>query len=139
VVSINEIRNLYEYKKHMKKIYRPSEHTHAPLSGAQEINGLVFVSGQIHLNVSGQLEGDTIEEKFDAVIANVKKILAEAGLTLDDVIRVHLYLTDLKELPALNKVYPTYFRHPLPARTAVGVSALPLGASVEMDVIAVRP
>lgn len=122
----------------MKKTYRSSENTAAPLSGAQEVNGLVFVSGQIHMNSEGKLEGNSIEEKLDVVISNVKKILDEAGLTLDDVIRVHLYLTDLSELPALNKVYTNYFQHPLPARTAVGVVALPLGASLEMDVIAER-
>lgn len=122
----------------MRKVYKSSENTNAPLSGAQEVDGLVFVSGQIHMNASGQLEGSTIVEKFDVVISNIKKILEEAGLTLGDVIRVHLYLTDLKELPELNKIYPNYFQHSLPARTAVGVSALPLGASLEMDVIAAR-
>ncbi|MCR4327945.1 MAG: Rid family hydrolase [Patescibacteria group bacterium] len=122
----------------MKKSYISSETTGAPLSGAYEANNFIFVSGQIHMNFSQQLEGITIEEKFDIVISNVKKILGEAGLSLSDIIRVHLYLTDLKELPALNKVYLNYFQHPLPARTAVGVVALPLGASLEMDVIAVR-
>ena len=122
----------------MKKAYISSEITGAPLSGAYEANNFVFVSGQIHINSSKQLEGKTIEEKFDVVISNVKKILDEAGLSLDDIIRVHLYLTDLKELPTLNKVYLNYFQHPLPARTAVGVSSLPLGADLEMDVIAVR-
>lgn len=122
----------------MKKIYKSSESTNAPLSGAQEVDGFIFVSGQIHINTSGQLEGSTIAEKFDVVISNVKKILDDAGLTLDNVIRVHLYLTDLKGLPELNKVYLNYFKHPLPARTAVEVSALPLGASLEMDVIATR-
>ncbi len=122
----------------MKKVYGSSEKTTAPLSAAQEANGLVFVSGQIHLNSAGKLEGSTIEEKFDLVIANVKRILKEAGLTLADVIRVQLYLTDLWQLPALNKVYTNYFQHPLPARTAIGVAALPLGASLEMDVIAAR-
>lgn len=122
----------------MKKAYRSSEITSAPLSGAQEANGFVFVSGQIHLNISGQLVGDSIEEKLEAVILNITRILEEAGLTLEDVIRVHLYLTDLSQLPSLNKVYGNYFKHPLPARTAVGVSALPLGASLEVDVVAVR-
>ena len=123
----------------MKKIYKSSESTNAPLSGAQEVNGLVFVSGQIHINSAGQLEGDSIEEKFDIALSNVKKVLNEAELTLENVIRVHLYLTDLSELPALNKVYANYFQHPLPARTAVGVRALPLGATLEIDVIAARP
>ncbi|MBI5156212.1 hypothetical protein HZA45_02970 [Candidatus Peregrinibacteria bacterium] len=122
----------------MKKVYKSSEGTDAPLSGAIEVDGMIFVSGQIHLNSAGQLEGNTIEEKFGVVILNVQKILKEAGLTLDDVVRVHLYLTDLSELPALNKVYVTYFKQPLPARTAIGVSALPLGANLEMDVVASR-
>ena len=122
----------------MKKVYKSSENTNVPLSGAQEVDGLVFVSGQIHMNSTGQLEGNNIEEKFDVTILNIKKILNEAGLTLKDVVRVHLYLTDLTELPALNKVYTNYFKHPLPARTAIGVSALPLGASLEMDLVASR-
>lgn len=90
------------------------------------------------MDASGQLVGNSIEEKLDTIISNVKKLLGEASLTLDDVIRVHLYLTDLSQLPALNKVYVNYFKYPLPARTAVGVSTLPLGASLEMDVIAAR-
>ncbi|MFA6437381.1 MAG: Rid family hydrolase [Candidatus Paceibacterota bacterium] len=122
----------------MKKIYRSSKTITAPLSGAYEVNGLVFVSGQIHIDATGQLVGNSIEEKLGAVISNVKKLLEEASLTLDDVVRVHLYLTDLNQLPELNKAYVTYFKHPLPARTAVGVSTLPLGASLEMDVIATR-
>ena len=122
----------------MKKVFRSSETTTAPLSGAYEVNGLVFVSGQVHIDATGQLIGNSIEEKLDAVISNVKKLLEEAGLTLDDVIRVHLYLTDLTQLSTLNKAYMTHFKHPLPARTAVGVSALPLGTSLEMDVIATR-
>ena len=122
----------------MKQIYFSSEKTGAPLSGAAESNGLIFLSGQIHLGPSGKLEGNTIEEKFAIVMGNISKILAEAGLTLADVIRVQIYLTNLGELPSLNKVYPTYFSHPFPVRTAIGVSALPLGASLEIDVIASR-
>ncbi len=122
----------------MKKVYLSSELSGAPLSGAYEANGLIFVSGQIHMNSEKKLEWENIEERFALVIANVKAILTEAWVTLEDVIRVHLYLTDLGELPALNQVYLKYFSHPLPARTAVWVSALPLDASIEMDVIAVR-
>lgn len=121
----------------MKKVYVSSEKTGAPLSGAIEVNGLVYVSGQIHIS-QGQLLGDTIEEQFEVAINNVKNILAEAGLSLDDVIRVQLYLTDLNQLPALNKVYSNYFKHPLPVRTAIGVTALPLNARLEIDVIAAR-
>jgi 2-iminobutanoate/2-iminopropanoate deaminase len=122
----------------MKKAYFPSDKTGAPLSGAVEAGGLMFVSGQIHLNQEGKLEGETIEEKFDVAIGNVKRILAEADLSLSDVVKVKLFLTDLSQLPALNKVYGDYFDHPLPARTAIEVTKLPLGASLEIDVIAGR-
>jgi len=122
----------------MKKVYQSSETNTAPFSGVYEANGFIFISGQVHIDTSGQLIGNTIEEKLDAVILNVKKLLEEAGLSLNDVIRVYLYLTDLTQLSALNKSYVKYFKHPLPARTAIGVSALPLGASLEMDVIALK-
>ncbi len=97
----------------------------------------MFVSGQIHMD-EGALAGETIEEKLDIAIRNVQKVLAEAGLTLDDVIKVELFLTDIRELPALNKAYPNYWKHPFPARTAVGVQALPLGASLEIAAVASR-
>lgn len=122
----------------MKRVYISSEKTTAPLSGAYEVGELVFVSGQIHVDASGQLVGDSIEEKLEAIISNVKKVLGEAELTLEDVVKVQMYLTDLSWLPNLNKAYVNYFKQPLPARTAIGVAALPLGASLEMDVIAAR-
>ena len=122
----------------MKKVYLSSEISGAPTSGAIEVGGLVFVSGQIHADENWKVIGETIEEKFDIAIKRVQKILGEAGLTLADVVRVHLYLTNIGELPALNKVYGNYFAHPLPARTAVGVQSLPLGATLEIDVIAAR-
>lgn len=121
----------------MKKFYRTSESTNAPLSGAVEVGDLVFVSGQIHWE-NGVLVGENIQEKFVQVMKNITDILKEAGLTIDDIVRVHLYLTDLSELKELNEVYMKTFKHPLPARTAVGVVSLPLGASLEMDVIASR-
>ncbi len=122
----------------MKKVYLSSETSGAPLSGAVEVGDLVFVSGQIHADENWKLIGTTIEEKFDATIKRIEKILSEANLKLADVIRVHLYLTNLAELPALNKVYGNYFSHPLPARTAVGVQSLPLGATLEIDIVAAR-
>ena len=123
----------------MHNAYRSSEHSTAPLSGAREANGFVFVSGQVHLDETGKLGGASIEEKLEIVMTNVKSILQEAGLGLEHVVSVRLYLTDLSQLPALNKAYMRYFSHPLPARTSIGVAALPLGAGLEMDAVAVRP
>ena len=110
----------------------------APLSGAVEANGFVFVSGQIHLDEQGFLAGNNIEERFEITVSNVKKVLQEAGLTLEDVVSVKLYLVNLDLLPNLNEVYMRHFPHPLPARTAIEVTGLPLGASIEMDVVAVH-
>ncbi|HVY72806.1 MAG TPA: RidA family protein [Candidatus Paceibacterota bacterium] len=122
----------------MKKAYGSSEFSTAPLSSAQEIEGLIFVSGQIHADKNLNLIGETIEERFTAVMANIERILVEAQLTNTDIIQARLYLTNLDELPALNEIYKQYFKHPLPARTAIGVSKLPLGASLEIEVIAAR-
>ncbi len=122
----------------MKKVYLPSDTINAPLSGAYEINGLVFVSGQVHADTDWKLHGQTIEEKLEITMSNIKRILTDAGLTLDNVVHVRIYVTDIKELPALNTAYKTYFKHPFPARTAIGVSSLPLGANLELEVIAVR-
>lgn len=123
----------------MKKVHLSSETLNAPLSGAYESNGLVFVSGQVHADTEWKLHGETIEEKFGIAMDNIKRILSEAGLGLEDVVHVRIYVTDIKELPALNAAYKTVFPHPMPARTAIGVASLPLGANVEVEVIATRP
>ena len=122
----------------MKKAYLSSETTGAPLSGAIEANGLVFVSGQIHADKELNLIGNTIEEKFKIAIANVEHILNNTGLSLENIVNIKLYLTDLNELSALNKEYNKYFSHPMPSRTAIGVAALPLGASLEVEVVAIK-
>ncbi len=122
----------------MKKVYGSSDSSNAPLSAAWEAGGFVFVSGQIHADQELNLIGETLEERFNAAMKNVQRILVEAQMTIDDIVQVRLYLTDLSELPALNEIYKKYFKHPLPARTAVGVAQLPLGASFEIEVVAAR-
>ncbi len=122
----------------MKKVYGSSEESGAPVSAAWEANGMLFVSGQIRANKEWQLIGETIEERFAVVMSNVENILSQAGMSSADIIQVRLYLTDLSELPALNEAYKKHFSHPLPARTALGVSRLPLGASLEVEVVALR-
>ena len=122
----------------MKKYYQSSEVSNAPLSGAVEVGDLVFVSGQIHADQDWNVIGKTIEERFSITMSRIESILAEAKIMPSNIIRVHLYLTDLAELPALNIVYNNYFKHPMPTRTAVGVQSLPLGATLEIDVIASR-
>ena len=69
------------------------------------------------------------------ILRNIAATLAAIGKDLDDVIRVGVYLTDMSQFGAMNEVYRRHFAEPYPARTAIGVAALPLGAAVEMDVV----
>ena len=108
------------------------------LSQAVVGNGLIFVSGQIHATPDNTLVGDTTEEKVAQIMQNIATILKAANATLDDIVKVVMYVTDMAVMPELNKVYPTYFKEPYPVREAVCVKALPLGASIEMSVIATK-
>lgn len=98
--------------------------------------GFIFVSGQVHCDDNLQLVGETTEEKVAQIFKRIATILQAADATLDDIVKVVIYVTDMSIMPDLNKVYPTYFKEPLPVREAVCVSALPLGASIEFSVIA---
>jgi 2-iminobutanoate/2-iminopropanoate deaminase len=80
------------------------------------------------------VSGD-VEIQTERVLRNLSAVLEAAGKTLDDVIRVGVYLTDMSTFSAMNAVYERHFRRPYPARTAIGVAALPLGAAVEMDAV----
>ncbi|MCA9397453.1 RidA family protein [candidate division WWE3 bacterium] len=122
----------------MKKYFGSSEETGSFLSTAVEIDGLVYLSGQVHADADLKLHGETIEEKFIYTMQRIEEKLLIANLTKDNIVRVQIYIVDISELPALNKEYAKYFNHPMPVRTAVGVTALPLGATLEMDVIAAR-
>lgn len=106
------------------------------LSQAIVSNGFIFVSGQIHANPDLTLVGDTTEEKVTKIMDNIAKILAHAGASLDDIVKVVIYVSDMAVMPELNKVYPKFFSGILPAREAVCVAALPLDATIEISVIA---
>ncbi len=123
----------------MKTYHGSSEDKGGFLTTAVEVNGLVYFSGQVHCDSDLNLHGETIEEKFLYTMQEIEKNLVVANLTKADIIRLTIYVTDVKELPALNAEYAKYFEHPMPARTAVGVASLPLGADIEIDIIAARP
>jgi 2-iminobutanoate/2-iminopropanoate deaminase len=99
--------------------------------------GLVFSSGQIGLDPrSGQIVAGGIEPEMTRVLENLDAVLRAAGSGLDQVVRTTLYLIDLGEFDAANRIYGEVVGAPLPARSTVEVSRLPKGARVEMDVIA---
>lgn len=114
--------------------------TAGPYSPVLEINtsNLVVISGQAALDTEGKLIGDNIEEQTIATMENCKSQLAQAGCSLDDVFKVNVYLTDLKDWPRFNIVYKTFFSKPLPVRTAVGTDLL-MDLVVEIEMWAVKP
>lgn len=111
----------------------------ATFSHAVEANGLVFVSGQVHANADWQLVGETVPEKLDAIFDNIRAILASVDLTIEDIVKATVYVTDMAQMKELNESYPRYFHAAsLPAREAVCVKELPLGATIEISVIAAK-
>lgn len=101
-------------------------------------NGFIFLSGQVHCNSELELVGDTTEEKLAQIMKNIETILKAAGADINDIVKVVIYVTDMSIMPDLNKTYPTYFKAPLPVREAVCVKELPLGANIELSVIATK-
>jgi reactive intermediate/imine deaminase len=105
-------------------------------SQAAQVGNTVWVSGQIALDPkTKELIAGGIEAEAHQVFKNVKAIVAAAGASLDDVVKATVFLTDLGNFALVNKVMAEYFREPYPARAALGVSALPRGAQIEVECI----
>lgn len=107
-----------------------------PYSPAARCGHTVFLSGQIPLHPETmQLVGGDISAQTRRVFDNLKAICEAAGGSLDDVVRVGIYLTDLADFAAVNSVMAEYFTAPYPARSTIQVTALPKGAEVEIDAV----
>jgi 2-iminobutanoate/2-iminopropanoate deaminase len=110
-----------------------------PYSQAVVAGDFVFVSGQIAIDpATGALVAGGIEAETDRALRNVAAVLAAAGLSMNDVVQATVYLIDLVEFQAMNRVYAAWFPKTPPARATVEVAALPKGARVEIAVIAHR-
>ena len=108
-----------------------------PFSPAIVDNGRVYSSGQVAQDpTTGKLIDGGVAAQTAQAINNVAAVLAAAGKSLGDVVKVNVYLTDMESFPEMNTVYAECFQAPYPARTTVGVAALPLGAAVEIEVVA---
>lgn len=107
-----------------------------PYSPAVKGGDLIFTSGQIPVDsATGKIiEGD-ITAQTDQCLKNLKSVLDAADVNFDDVVKTTVYLTDMNDFAIMNKVYGDYFKTPYPARTAIEISALPLGAKVEIEAI----
>ena len=110
-----------------------------PYSQAVVANKMIFTSGQIPINPNtGKIEATTIEEQTEQVMQNLHYVLAEGGVAFDRVIKTTCFLADMNDFAAFNGVYAKYFPENPPARSCVQVAALPMGAKVEVEVIAVQ-
>lgn len=105
-----------------------------PYSQALATDSLVYTSGQLPLKDGAMPEG--IKEQAAQCLENLKAVLAEAGTGMDKVLKVTVYLAEIADFAAVNEVYAQYFAQPFPARSAFAVKALPLGAKVEIEAVA---
>ena len=105
-------------------------------SQAVKHQALVFISGQIPLDpVSMEIVEGGIEAQIRRVFDNLSAVCTAAGGSLDDIVKLGVFLTDMNDFPQVNSIMGQYFTAPYPARAAVEVSALPKGVNVEMDAI----
>ena len=111
-----------------------------PYSAAVWAGDMLFLSGQIPLDpVSMKLVRGKITVQAERVFDNIEAVLADAGLCLENAVKTTVYLASMEDFRQMNEVYESRFSPPYPARTAVGVSALPMGALIEVELVAVMP
>ncbi len=109
-----------------------------PFSPSITKNGFVFTSGQVYLTKEGKLLEGTIEEQTHQVMENLKKVLEREGVSFKNVVKTTIYITDMSLYSKMNEVYGSYFSDPYPARETVCVKELPLGARLEISMIAAK-
>ncbi len=107
-----------------------------PFSQAIKVDGFIYFSGQIGQDpANGKVVEGGIAAETERVFQNLSAVLKAAGKSFDDVVRAGIYLTSMSDYVTMNGIYAKHFSQPFPARTAIGVAALPLGACVEIDLV----
>ena len=110
-----------------------------PYSLGMAAGDFVFLSGQIPLDsATGKLVPGGIEAQTEQVFANIKALLDAAGVAMKDVVKATVFMTDLKDFAAMNVIYTKHVAAPYPARSTIQVAGLPMGATVEIEMIAYR-
>jgi len=108
-----------------------------PYSQAVRAGTLIFLSGQLPIDVeTGRLEEGSVARQTEMILGTVGDILEDAGSSIDRVVKVTVYMTDLEKFGEMNEVYARFFPVDPPARSAVGVKSLPKGAAIEIEVVA---
>ncbi len=103
-----------------------------------EVGDLVFTAGCLGVNPATKAMPEGVKEQAEQVLKNVRAILQAAGTDMNKVVKATVYLVDIKDFSAVNEVYQTFFNQPFPARSCFAVAALPLGAKVEIEVVAAK-
>ena len=123
----------------MKKVISTTKAPAAigPYSQAIQVGNLIYTSGQIPIDpTTGVFVEGGIKEQTRQSLLNLKAILEEAGLTMNDVVKTTVFMADMNNFAEMNAVYAEFFTEPYPARSAVAVKTLPKGALVEIEVVA---
>ena len=111
-----------------------------PYSHAVRSGGVLYCSGQVPLDpATGKLVEGSIGDQTRRCLENLQAVAAAAGASLDDAVRMGIYVTDMGTFPEVNEAYGSFFGEGPPARSTIGVAALPLGAAVEIDAIVALP
>jgi 2-iminobutanoate/2-iminopropanoate deaminase len=111
-----------------------------PYSHAVRSGGVLYCSGQVPLDpATGKLVGGSIGDQTRRCLQNLSAVCAAAGAELTDAVRLGIYVTDMSSFPEVNEAYGSFFGEGPPARSTIGVAALPLGAAVEIDAIVALP
>ncbi|MEG2708647.1 MAG: RidA family protein [Vagococcus sp.] len=109
-----------------------------PYSQGVATEGLVFVSGQLPINGETGVMPEDVAEQAKESLNNIKSILAESGLTMNDIVKITIFLADMNDFAIANEVYGSYFSEPFPSRSTVEISKLPKDAKIEIEAIAVK-
>ena len=110
-----------------------------PYSPALLVNDTLYISGQVPINIeTGNLITENIELATHQILRNIKVLLAEADMTLENVVKCTIFMTDLNEFQKMNAVYASYFEGDTPARETVEISRLPMDATIEISCIAIK-
>ena len=108
-----------------------------PYSQVVQAGQFLFLAGQIPLTPEGKMTEGDVSAQAHQVLSNLKAVLENAGLSMNHIVKTTIFLKDLSDFDAVNKVYAQYFNEPYPARSTVEVGKLPKGAMMEIDAIAV--
>ena len=122
----------------MKKVISTKDAPQAigPYSQAIEVNGFLFISGQLGVTAEGKFAGEDVRTQAEQSMLNLKAILAQAGLGFENAVKTTIFLADIEDFAAVNEIYAKFFSEPYPARSTIAVKTLPKGGLVEIELIA---